>query len=76
MREEYQARVQARLDKAAETALSGSRAKPQSLEEIRREARENWLRMRQDRSQGRTQTQAESDTSHTSNKGRDEDLGL
>jgi ATP-dependent exoDNAse (exonuclease V) alpha subunit len=61
MREDYQARVQARLGKVA--------AKPQSLEEIRREARENWLRMRQDR-------QAESTSSLTANKALDDDHGL
>ncbi|HME41225.1 MAG TPA: MobQ family relaxase [Steroidobacteraceae bacterium] len=76
MRDEYQARVQARLAKAADREvasaaevpvtevparevpvteppaavsppLNGHVAKPQSLEEIRREARENWLRLRQ-----------------------------
>ena len=61
MREDYQARVQARLGKVA--------PKPQSLEEIRREARENWLRMRQDR-------QAESTSSLTANKALDDDHGL
>ncbi len=76
MREEYQGRVQARLDRIAESAAPDPHAKPQSLEEIRREARENWLRMRQDRGQGRTQSQAESEASLSSNKVRDDDLGL
>jgi ATP-dependent exoDNAse (exonuclease V) alpha subunit len=76
MREEYQARVQDRLDKVAETAVSASRAKPQSLEEIRREARDNWLRMRQERGEGRTQAQEEPAASLASNKARDDDLGL
>jgi ATP-dependent exoDNAse (exonuclease V) alpha subunit len=66
MREEYQARVQARLERdagheisgpavrtAAEPSALGSAAKPQSLEDIRREARENWLRLRQSQSQDR-----------------------
>ena len=63
MREEYQARVQARLEQSrgprasvgAEATAASLRAEPtpeaaaepQSLDEIRREARENWLRMRQ-----------------------------
>jgi ATP-dependent exoDNAse (exonuclease V) alpha subunit len=64
MREEYQARVEARLDRgadreestiaelaAAEPASKLAAAKPQSLEDIRREARENWLRLRQSQSQ-------------------------
>jgi ATP-dependent exoDNAse (exonuclease V) alpha subunit len=66
MREEYRARVQARLERdagheisgpavrtAAEPSALGSAAKPQSLEDIRREARENWLRLRQSQSQDR-----------------------
>jgi ATP-dependent exoDNAse (exonuclease V) alpha subunit len=77
IREDYQARVQARLSKVAESAMSGgSAATPQSLEEIRREARENWLRMRQDRSQIRTQDQAESTSSPAANKALDDDHGL
>ncbi len=59
LREEYEVRVQARLSRAAgrdsgrdhssaaEPAGPASCAKPQSLEDIRREARENWLRLRQ-----------------------------
>jgi ATP-dependent exoDNAse (exonuclease V) alpha subunit len=76
IREDYQARVQARLDRVAEFAAPAPPAKPQSLEEIRREARENWLRMREDRSQGRTQSQPEPDASPTPNRVRDDDLGL
>jgi ATP-dependent exoDNAse (exonuclease V) alpha subunit len=51
MREEHQARVQARLDKVAAPTAA---AKAKSPEEIRREARENWLRLRQEASQSRT----------------------
>jgi ATP-dependent exoDNAse (exonuclease V) alpha subunit len=51
MREDYAVRLQARADKAAGRAAS-STAGPQSLEDIRREARENWLRLRQSRIQG------------------------
>jgi ATP-dependent exoDNAse (exonuclease V) alpha subunit len=66
MREEYQARVQERLERDAGRQVSiskeptvaqpsalGSAAKPQSLEDIRREARENWLRLRQSQGQDR-----------------------
>jgi ATP-dependent exoDNAse (exonuclease V) alpha subunit len=84
MREEYQARVQARLARAssrevlatpesaaapatatpaiaavpaaAPPAAKGSVAKPQSLEDIRREARENWLRQRQNQSQSHAES--------------------
>jgi len=50
MREEYQMRVEARLESAAGQEVSG--AKGQSLEDIRREARENWLRLRQSQGLG------------------------
>jgi ATP-dependent exoDNAse (exonuclease V) alpha subunit len=48
LRQEYQARVQARLENGVGEELT---RKPQSLEEIRREARENWLRLRNDQKQ-------------------------
>jgi ATP-dependent exoDNAse (exonuclease V) alpha subunit len=80
MREDYQARVQAReqarLSKVAESAMPGSAGKPQSLEEIRREARDNWLRMRQERSRSHAQGQAEPTSSLTANKALDDDHGL
>jgi ATP-dependent exoDNAse (exonuclease V) alpha subunit len=66
MREEHQARVQARL----ETTARASAAKPQSLEDIRREARENWLRLRQSQSQDH----ADSDLSGSSDRLRNDDL--
>jgi ATP-dependent exoDNAse (exonuclease V) alpha subunit len=49
IRADYNARVQERLERAAEPTpelLESARAAPKSLEDIRREARENWLRMR------------------------------
>ena len=56
IRDEHQARVQARLDKAAERAKSpvlestiAAAARSQSVEEVQREAVENWLRYRQSR---------------------------
>ena len=61
IREEYARRLQARLEKAAAP-------KPQSLEDIRREAREDWLRMRQSRQS------SESTPSVPVDRGRDDDL--
>jgi hypothetical protein len=49
LREEYEARVEARLQRSA--ARDALPAKPQSLEEIRRQARESWLQMRQGRAE-------------------------
>jgi ATP-dependent exoDNAse (exonuclease V) alpha subunit len=66
MREEHQARVQARL----ETTANPSAAKPQSLEDIRREARENWLRLRHSQSQD----QADSELSVSGDRLRNDDL--
>jgi len=77
MRQEYEGRVQARLERAAdremqvpsdpaaappiaepaaEPTLMTPARKPQSLEDIRREARENWLRMRQSQNQGHAES--------------------
>jgi ATP-dependent exoDNAse (exonuclease V) alpha subunit len=85
MRQEYEGRVQARLERAAgreghipsestvvesTVARAAPVAKPQSLEDIRREARENWLRMRQSQSQGRT----ESAPPLTKDRARNDDL--
>jgi ATP-dependent exoDNAse (exonuclease V) alpha subunit len=88
MRQEYEGRVQARLERAAarevhvpseptvaEPAVAEPTArapvvKPQSLEDIRREARENWLRLRQSQSQGH----AESAPAVTKDRARNDDL--
>lgn len=84
IRDEHQARVRARLDRAAEEARSAvlesdsgvSAAKPQSLEDIRREARENWLRYRQSRSQDKTESLTNSKRAAlTSDRVHDDDLG-
>jgi len=45
IRAEYTARLQARLQRAADRDVDAG-ATPKSLEDIRREARENWLQMR------------------------------
>jgi ATP-dependent exoDNAse (exonuclease V) alpha subunit len=83
LREEYQARLQARLERGTgrevsagaestvtEPAIKEPAAKPQTLEEIRREAREDWLRFRQ------SQGHAESAPSVRKDRGRDDDLAL
>ncbi len=90
MRQEYESRVQARLERVAgpETHVSSEPtpaepaavkaatrapvAKPQSLEDIRREARENWLRMRQSQIQG--QGHAESAPVVTKDRVKNDDL--
>ncbi len=51
IRADYDARVQARLERTAEQRAEHSQptaasAAPKSLEDVRREARENWLKMR------------------------------
>jgi ATP-dependent exoDNAse (exonuclease V) alpha subunit len=45
IREEHQARVDSRQRRSVQQASAA--AEPQSLDEIRRQARENWLRLRQ-----------------------------
>jgi ATP-dependent exoDNAse (exonuclease V) alpha subunit len=57
---------------AAEPTARAPVRKPQSLEDIRREARENWLRMRQSQSQG--QAHAESAPVVTKDRVRNDDL--
>ncbi len=79
MREEHQARVQARLERAAgrevpvateraaaEPTVWAPAANPQSLEDMQREAVENWLRFRQGQTQSKTQSQ-----SHGQDQGHD-----
>jgi len=78
LREEYRARVEARLDKSA-TREGAAAARPQSLEDIRREARENWLRMRQSQGygQGQSREQAqglEQSATAKTGHGRDDDF--
>ena len=72
MREDYQARVAARereqraaLERPANAVPENQRTK--SLEEIRREARENWLRMREGKTESAQNTAPQ--------RSRDEDLG-
>jgi hypothetical protein len=88
MLQEYEGRVQARLERAAgrevhvpseptvaepavaEPTAPAPVAKPQSLEDIRREARENWLRLRQSQRQGH----AESAPAVAKDRARNDDL--
>ncbi len=64
LRAEHQARVEERQQRSASREISqaaaNAAAEPQSLEEIRREARENWLRLRQSQGQGEDQSQSQS----------------
>jgi ATP-dependent exoDNAse (exonuclease V) alpha subunit len=46
IRENYQARVQARQERSAGTRTADHPGEPASLEETRRQARESWLRLR------------------------------
>jgi ATP-dependent exoDNAse (exonuclease V) alpha subunit len=66
MREEHETRVEARLQRSA--ARDAIPAKPQSLEEIRRQARESWLQMRRGR--------AESTPGDPMKRAKDDDLAL
>jgi ATP-dependent exoDNAse (exonuclease V) alpha subunit len=90
LREEYQARLLARVqsalarvterDSSATAALNAARpaagatgaAKPRSIEEIRREARENWLRLRERQLLGH----ADPAPSTLKERDRDDDLSL
>jgi ATP-dependent exoDNAse (exonuclease V) alpha subunit len=65
LREEYQARVEARIGKTAENQ---AQAAPRSPEEVRRQARENWLRMREQAEQNSLQPKR--------SRGRDDDFSL
>ena len=77
IREEYQARVQARLEQGADRTIAAdvkppaaipdaaeAAAKPQSLADIRREARENWLNLRQNQKQSQAAETAPTATQH------------
>jgi len=71
LREEYQARVAARerereRERERQQSAAAANSGPKSLEEVRREARENWLRMRERR--------AESVRTSAPDHSRDEDL--
>jgi ATP-dependent exoDNAse (exonuclease V) alpha subunit len=65
LREEYRARIEERLQRSV-AHESASPAKPQSLEDIRREARESWLKHRQN--------PAQSELGEERGRSRDDDL--
>ncbi len=65
IREAYEARVEARVQRSS-TARDAIAVKPQSLEEVRRQARESWLQMRRD--------QAESALRAPMERAKDDDL--
>jgi ATP-dependent exoDNAse (exonuclease V) alpha subunit len=85
IREEYQARVQARMERAVHREVPSASessaavptakeraAKPQSIDDMQREARENWLRYRQSQMEGN----AAPAPSVARSRGRDDDLSL
>jgi len=76
LREEYEARllarVQAGLSSVAAPDVKPEPARPRSTEEIRREAREAWLRLRESQLQGR----AEPAPSVRKERAHDDDLSL
>jgi ATP-dependent exoDNAse (exonuclease V) alpha subunit len=82
LRAEYHERVQARLDRVIERTASvaiepGEQkpiAQPQSLEDIRREARQNWLRMRAGRDLQPEQTPDGVQSQNTTDRAHDDDL--
>jgi ATP-dependent exoDNAse (exonuclease V) alpha subunit len=65
LRDEYAARVAARLGKSAESQPASV---PKTAEDLRREARENWLRMRENANQD--------SVAQKPRRGRDDDFSL
>jgi ATP-dependent exoDNAse (exonuclease V) alpha subunit len=88
LREEHQARLHARLTKSAAreahnatepgvpvpVVATGSAAKRQSLEEIRREARDNWLRLRFGEGHAQGEHHAETSKSLEAGRAHDDDI--
>jgi ATP-dependent exoDNAse (exonuclease V) alpha subunit len=78
LRAEYQERLKVRLDRLADRTVSDttdmsarqSAARHPNLEEIRREARGNWLRMRE----GSSRAEHEADRARDDERARDDDL--
>jgi hypothetical protein len=81
LREEHELRVQARRERAATQPIpdrsdgrtDGHAMRPLTLEEIRRQARENWLRMRQE-SANRPVTDSREQAASGVDRGLDDDL--
>jgi uncharacterized protein (DUF1684 family) len=95
LREDYRARIEARLQRAATTTAAATMTataattaattaagvmstpepgKPKTLEEIRRQAREDWLLMRQEASKGLSQSAAAAAVGQTRDRLDDEYL--
>lgn len=75
IREEYQDRVESRLQRSAQ--IADPAAEPASLDAIRREARDNWLRMRQAQAEtGRAETGNNSETARAEAAARAQDDDL
>jgi hypothetical protein len=84
IRADYDARVQARLERTAEQTSAvataehsqptAARVAPRSLEDVRREARESWLKMREEqKSQGDAAPPTRNTTTRTQTPAPDDD---
>jgi len=82
IRADYNARVQARQERAAEQTSTATadrdqptpgRAVPKNLEDIRREARENWLKMRAAQQGQPTEAPKDAQSRNTATQARDDD---
>lgn len=81
LREDYHARIEARLQRAATAATAAASVmsppepgKPKTLEEIRRQAREDWLLFRQEASKAPSQSPAAAAVGQTRDRLDDEHL--
>jgi hypothetical protein len=68
IREDYQARVESRLQRSAQPVAAA--AEPKSIEEIRKQSAENWRRWRE------AQAQPEPSKGHAASRTRDDDYSL
>ena len=68
IREEYQARVESRLQRSAQPAAAAT--EPKSIEEIQKQSAENWRRWRE------AQAQPQSSKGHGASRTRDDDYSL
>jgi hypothetical protein len=82
IRADYTARIQARQERAAEQTRTATaerdqptpgRAAPKNLEDIRREARENWLKMRAAQQGQPTEAPKDAQSRNTPTQARDDD---
>src|ERR1022692_2951296 len=73
LREEYESRVQVRQERAAAQTPADHAMRTLTLEEIRRQARESWLRMRQESKDG-PRLGGKDDAVNRSDRALDDDL--